>query len=772
MHNKVDVMHGGTPQAGLMHGGAPQVGIMCGGVPCTPAGTLTGAAVWQAGGPVAQACFGLSQAYEPRTEQQAVATRIEAALLRQGSQAVGILPIEAGTGTGKTLAYLVPGALHAAARGSRVLVSTHTIALGTQIMRRDGPIAQAVVEAVAGRKPRLAHMRGRANFMAPSRARAVGNLLREDGLPQAAWKPYLELAEIAARAISKAAAALADGDVSDDAETLVETCLLDRMEDASGFRLSREDVCLLASSPEQELAVHRLARRLADDATILVTTHAYTAMALARRTLFDATDAPFDMLVIDEADQWASAASAVSLLSLSLNDLGTTIEAMLRSSRHTGDQQDITRCAQQALDALEHLRAMAPQLADERRSIDRDDGTLRALALLHSQIGGLLRLAGQDRRHTAAAADALHDKAKMIGQIERAVFDNETDFWIARWKTSRVQGMPSIDVQGRAPGRILKRLWMTNKASVPLARTVVLTSATLATPGFDDGSRWKAIEIATGADPSSGMVLTDLATSIQPRAFGRLRVRFADPNAPVPRVDSHGRVDAEATSYAAAVILAAMEDSRARNGRTLVLVPSYADVERLEPMLAGVRLHRPGESLQRVLDEYRATPGCCLVTPGAWVGADLPGMVQNLVIPRIPFPPRDEGEDHIVEVLSLTLRKLAQGIGRAIRTHDDDAILWFADPRMPIPDSITEETGLLPSPLGNASLLGAIPKRFRDDFGLVPGAAAIAVPYTGEKPHAEKLRHRRERRTQSPRLDKTARRQQRPSLEHALASPQ
>jgi ATP-dependent DNA helicase DinG len=614
-----------------------------------------------------------------------------------------------------------------------MLVSTHTIALGTQIMRKDGPIAQAVVEAALGRKPRLAHMRGRTNFMSPSRARAVGNLLREDGLPRSAWTPYLELAEIAARAVTKASIALADDDTSEGSKVLVEACLLDRMEDEAGIWLSREDVCLLASSPEQELAVHRLARALAQEATILVTTHAYTASALTRRALFDAATNSFDILVVDEADQWASAASSVSLLSLSLNDLRRTIEAVLQSSRHTKDRKDITKCSQRALDALDTLREMAPKRPDERQFVERGDGTLRALTKVRTDIDRVLQLAGQNRGHTAAAADALRDTAEMIGRIGRAVSGAETDFWVARWKTSRVHGLPSIDVQGRAPGRILKRLWMNHEGSVPLARTVVLTSATLATQGFSEGSRWKAIEMATGADPSSGIVLTDLATSIQPRDFGRLRVRFADPRAPVPRVDDKGRVDAEATSYAAAVILAAMENSRSKKGRTLVLVPSYADVARLEPLVPGARFHRPDESLQRVLDEYQATKGCCLVTPGAWVGADLPGMVQNLVIPRIPFPPRDDENGHIVEILSVALGKLAQGIGRAIRKHDDDATLWFADPRMPIPDSITEETGLLPSPSGNATLLGAIPKRFRDNFGRVAGAAAISVSYTGTK---------------------------------------
>jgi len=67
------------------------------------------------------ACSALAQDYQLRTEQQAVAALVEAALSRQEVQTVGILPVEAGTGTGKTLAYLVPGALHASARGSRLI---------------------------------------------------------------------------------------------------------------------------------------------------------------------------------------------------------------------------------------------------------------------------------------------------------------------------------------------------------------------------------------------------------------------------------------------------------------------------------------------------------------------------------------------------------------------------------------------------------------------------------------------------------------------------
>jgi hypothetical protein len=177
-----------------------------------------------------------------------------------------------------------------------------------------------------------------------------------------------------------------------------------------------------------------------------------------------------------------------------------------------------------------------------------------------------------------------------------------------------------------------------------------------------------------------------------------------------------------------------MECSARDKGRTLVLVPSYADADSLRARLPAAIAHKQGVPLQKMLETYRATPGCCLITPGAWVGADLPGLIQNLVIPRVPFPPRGpEAEINGARMMSDTLIKLAQGIGRAIRSDTDDVVLWFADPRIPIPESVTDETGLLPSPKAISVLLGAIPKRFRDSFGREPDAAGIAVPFIAQK---------------------------------------
>jgi ATP-dependent DNA helicase DinG len=682
---------------------------------------------------VAKAFQRLGKQYEPRHDQQLVATVVEQALGRQNSLRVGIVPIEAGTGIGKTLAYLCPGALHATATGSRMLVSTHTIALGAQIMRKDGPIAQDVVEMLSGTRPRIAHMRGRTHFVSPSRALAVGSLLRDDGLPPSAWQPYLDVAHAAGRSLDLALQALADDDHSEEAEAIVVASMLDTHEEAMGVPLARDDICLLASSHDDELAAHRLSRKLATTASILVTTHAYTATGLARKALFGATEEPFALLVVDEADQWASAAASVSLVSASMAELRRSIDAILSANRHAKSTKNTDRIAQLstlALESIDALAELAPTAPGRTTALRADDSAIKLLGTICSQADEIIVLAAQRRSHTAAASDVLRDRTDDLKRITNATQNNETDFWVPHWTTSRIHGLPSIGVKGKMPGRIMKRLWAGASDSEPLARTIILTSATLSTPGFGDVVRWKSIELATGADPLSGMVLTDLACTIQPSDFGRMKVCFADPRAPIPRADYDNGMATEALDYAVAVIKAAMADSAARGGRTLVLVPSFADASRLSLLLPGVVTHREGKPLKAALELYRAMEGCCLITPGAWYGTDLPGLVQNLVIPRIPYPPRNpDSKDSMAHHLSETLAKLSQGVGRGIRCKTDDVTIWFADPRMPVPDTVVAQSGVLRSSHFNTMLLSAIPKRFRDAFDAADGTSTIGVPY-------------------------------------------
>ena len=225
-----------------------------------------------------------------------------------------------------------------------------------------------------------------------------------------------------------------------------------------GFSLAREDICLLASSREDELAIYQLSRALAAEATILITTHAYTAISLARKALLDAEENPFDMLVVDEADQWASAASSVLLVSTSITDLHRSIDNLLEASRHLKNSTELIEQAARTLRCVEALAELAPKTPDCSKTLSAGDPAIGHLSSVACNVYNLIYIASRRRSHTAAAADALRDKFDDLKRIQRAVVGNETEFWTLRWTTSRVHGLPSIGVAGRAPGRILEAL--------------------------------------------------------------------------------------------------------------------------------------------------------------------------------------------------------------------------------------------------------------------------------------------------------------------------
>jgi ATP-dependent DNA helicase DinG len=661
---------------------------------------------WESGGMVDQAHIRANRQYIPRPHQQEMAGLIEQALARQETQKIGILPIEAGTGIGKTLAYLVPGVRHAAERAGQILVSTHTLALGDQIMRKDGTLACMAAEPYVGFLPKVAHRRGMRHFISPDRARSIGNLLREDGEPPSVWQHFITIADKADTAFDPAKARLDARNFDGDVQALIDGNLMDFIERDLGFDLPKDDIMVLRSSPDRQKTVYNLAHELAQRATLLVTTHAYSATMLSRSALRAEGGEAFDIMVVDEADQWSNAASGVAMTRLSFNSLKLEVAALQKATRHSPDANNGTMEGRfsQIIDLIDDLTAYAPSEAGRRVDLDQGRPEIVLLHTLVNKIQSILKITDQWKAYTASAGDRLRESLIPLSMILKSAKDTE-GFWTVAWLTSRVEKAPTLAVFGKAPGRIMKKLW--NKEGAPVTRTMILTSATLTTPGYSETGKWKSMEIGTGVDLDSPEVLRDLMRSIHPKRFGTMRVRFAHPSAPVPRIEYHqdqdgtdfSRPDAASVGYAAQVIRKAIKESLSRQGRTLVLVPSYGDVTPLMQAIVppdGVTMIGParGTPVHKVLEAYHATPYCCLITPALWVGADLPGMVQSLVITRIPFPPQAEGTNinSFPGVIDHALRKLAQGIGRGIRCETDDVTLWIADPRFPIPASITDAT--------------------------------------------------------------------------------
>lgn len=216
--------------------------------------------------------------------------------------------------------------------------------------------------------------------------------------------------------------------------------------------------------------------------------------------------------------------------------------------------------------------------------------------------------------------------------------------------------------------------------------------------------------------------------------FGSMTFTLADRDIPKPFGDDGERQEGF-DEYAAAVVKAA----RATGGRVLVLAASFEDVEQIAGRVPGIIAHRRGEKLAGHLEAFKASEDGVLVTPSAWAGVDLPGLLSHVVILRVPSAPREAARVELLRALLVSrgsggenaesilfarhrqnaIRKLAQGHGRGIRCETDSVRMWIADPRFPLPVSLVRNPRLLLSQgpaVRNIDYTKAVPVRFADAF--------------------------------------------------------
>lgn len=181
--------------------------------------------------------------------------------------------------------------------------------------------------------------------------------------------------------------------------------------------------------------------------------------------------------------------------------------------------------------------------------------------------------------------------------------------------------------------------------------------------------------------------------------------------------------------------------ARARGGRSIVLCAGFGDVEELEHRLSpSCLLHRRGETLAPLLAAFEQRPDALLVTPGAWVGAELPAEIANLVLLRLPVAGRDHIREALLrqilkrrgftghdtsallerEVRNEVVRQVAMAFELALGNTSPCRSVWIADPRFPLPAGMVVEVwrGLSQGPAAAwQELGGAIPRSLRIPSG-------------------------------------------------------
>lgn len=705
-------------------------------------------AAFQPGGPLETALREAGRPYKPNPAQQAYAEAVAATFEagRDAQDRAGVSLLEAETGTGKTLGYLVPLCLALALRRERGFIATHTHQLMGAILEREAPVAIAVAEALTGVTLTAAQRLGVRAWLSPNAIASLLEAMRAENT-QDARLPILE------NMLTYARDANSDGTLRGWLEENGEL----------PQEVTAADVTLVSgNAPDADLHYARHIDESAE-ADLLIVSHAMLAVDILRymRVLGDADDRPIALGVVDEGDHLPRALENAVTTHISAPMLLRLAETMGGASKKA-----LTAAVEDFKAFMERVRRDYP--VAERKRFYRLSDTGPAAACTQ-----------EARTHAMAIKKAIDGWAP-IGARPRDI-DN-ADIWstdlhrfiqatedasamtAAALTWSPVLAFPTFSVVPLRAGRMVGRVLKPSRASNALPpkrahlHSLVITSATLGDPGgkvhpFADYQHDLGLIQDAGRDWA--YYLESISGRFSPTKFGSLKFAVSHSSAPVPpKPDEDGIADPEALAawrdYVASVGALAHEEG----GRTLILATSYNDAQAIGMKLrdAGVPalIESPDTNFQGLVEAFRTDPAAVFVTL-RWEGLDLPGLITHLVISRIPFPnagdlrmkvvkqelveSRGKSENEATGIMlarsaRIARARLKQGIGRAIRQSTDKATIWFADARFPPPHTLTSDRALKMSPPINfyKPFDTAIPVRFREGLRETYGSAKL-IPY-------------------------------------------
>ncbi|MGH3571263.1 MAG: ATP-dependent DNA helicase [Pseudonocardiaceae bacterium] len=597
------------------------------------------------------------------------------------------LAVQAGTGTGKSLAYLVPAIRHAVAAGTTVVVSTATIALQRQLVDRDLPRLAGALEPLLGSAPSFAILKGRRNYLCLHRLNAGPSDEGEDLFDAAAaTSPTSMLGRQIVR-LHEWSSATKTGDRDE---------LVPGVTDQAWRQVSvsaRE--CLgLSRCPVGMDCFAEQARARAGRAEVVITNHAL----LAIDAMGDHQVLPdHDVVVIDEAHDLVDRVTNAATEELT----ASMVETAARRCGRLIDQQVADELAA-AGDGL----ALLLGDAGVQRWDDLDAGVAGGLTAVRDAAHHCTTALGSERREDPDAAarrrlalTALEQVHSAAARVLVAFPDSETDrqdvVWLAQETVrGRVLRVAPLGVAGLLQQRLFAK------------RTVVLTSATLTLGGTFDAlaSQWGLPRQRPSAAPAAGT-----ATERPPPAddtspawtgfdagspFEHRRAGILYTAAHLPPPGRDGLTPAYLDELASLVTAA--------GGRTLGLFSSMRAAKQAAEALR-VQLDLPilcqGDDATGLLVQQfaRDEPTCLFGTLSLWQGVDVPGRSLSLVVvDRIPFPRPDDplssarqravaargGNGFLTVAATHAALLLAQGTGRLLRSTEDRGVVAILDPRL------------------------------------------------------------------------------------------
>jgi ATP-dependent DNA helicase DinG len=607
------------------------------------------------------------------------------------------LAVQAGTGTGKSLAYLVPAVRHAVATGSTIVVATATIALQRQLIDRDLPRLAAALKPLLDTEPVFAILKGRRNYLCLHRQKGGVADDPQDALfdPAAVFDSTEGPTSPLGRQVMRLHE-WADQTTTGDRDELVPGVPEAAWRQVS---VSAQECIGAHRCPFGSRCFPEKAREAAGRADIVVTNHALLAI--------DATSEidvlpDHDVVIIDEAHDLVDRVTSATTGELS----GPAVDTAARRAGRLTESAAMEGSATAVADRLrEAAAALAIDLGDAPAGrLDELPGTLAAtLTSIQDAAGACLEAiqasaATEDEdpqkmaaaRVTLASLDDLQRTAsRILDAFGEQITERGEVVWLDRPFAEDARRPPTLRVAPLEVGRVLRNRLFAQ-------RTVTLTSATLAL-----GGSFAPLAIQWGLPPQGGWEPS--ADGEEPATWKGLDVGspFDHPRSGILYVARHlpppGR-----DQLPEAYVTELEELIAAAGGRTLGLFSSMRAAKQAAGALRE-RISQPllcqGDDLtaQLVRQFAEDEPTCLFGTLSLWQGVDVPGSsLQLVVIDRIPFPRPDDplasarqravaahgGNGFMTVAASHAALLLAQGAGRLLRTMTDRGVVAVLDPRL------------------------------------------------------------------------------------------
>ena len=608
--------------------------------------------------------------FEFRLQQQEMAAAVARALEEDRH-----LVVEAGTGVGKSLAYLVPAILFALEHHKKAIVSTHTINLQEQLLYKDIPILKKVLPV----EFEAALMKGRQNYLCPRRL--------ERALQQAnelfTGPEQSELTRLAEWASTTRDGSLSDLSVEPDPKVWTQVC-------------SEAHLCTQKTCGQNPRCFYQQARKRLLAADLLVMNHTLLFMLLGRPADQEERESGFlfpnDFIIFDEAHTVEQVASRQVGIGISQYGLRSTIQRLYNARTRKGlftvmrDANGVTLAAE-LVDEVDRFFAAVESKSDFRKGREfrvREpdfvpDTITGRLAALQVRLADVIRRADDEflKAELQELARRIRDTRDGIAIfLEQSA--REHVYWIERTgKTAQFLSLNAAPVN-LAP--VLRRMIFRDNCCC------VMTSATLAV-GRPDLAYFRT---RIGGDEAEPLQLGS------PFDFQKQMKLFIVKKMPDPRDSTYQK---ELERWIAHFV-------EKTDGRAFVLFTSYRDMQQLAAQMQkffvekrmNLLVQGGGAPRSKLLEQFKNTSRSVLFgTDSFWGGVDVPGeALSNVIITRLPFAVPDHplieaklelveerGGDAFTEYsLPEAILKLRQGVGRLIRTKTDRGIIVILDNRI------------------------------------------------------------------------------------------